>query len=48
VEHFGVGVEAGKSAVFAANEDYREGRPFADSIEFRWDGRLTIECWTWS
>lgn len=25
--------EAGKRAVFAANEDYREGRPFVDSIE---------------
>ncbi|HXN99236.1 MAG TPA: ABC transporter substrate-binding protein [Candidatus Acidoferrales bacterium] len=27
--------EAGKSAVFAANEDYREGRPFVDSIEIQ-------------
>jgi hypothetical protein len=25
--------EAGKRAVFSANEDYREGRPFVDSIE---------------
>jgi peptide/nickel transport system substrate-binding protein len=27
--------EAGKSAVFAANEDYRAGRPFVDSIEIQ-------------
>lgn len=27
--------EAGKRAVFAANEDYREGRPFVDSIEIQ-------------
>ena len=32
--------EAGKSAVFAANEDYREGRPFVDSIEIQM-GRST-------
>jgi ABC-type transport system substrate-binding protein len=25
--------EAGKRAIFSANEDYREGRPFVDSIE---------------
>jgi len=32
--------EAGKSAVFAANEDYRAGRPFVDSIEIQM-GRST-------
>jgi Bacterial extracellular solute-binding proteins, family 5 Middle len=34
--------EAGKSAVFAANEDYRAGRPFVDSIEVQM-GRSTHE-----
>jgi peptide/nickel transport system substrate-binding protein len=34
--------EAGKSAVFAANEDYRAGRPFVDSIEIQM-GRSTHE-----
>jgi Bacterial extracellular solute-binding proteins, family 5 Middle len=34
--------EAGKSAVFAANEDYRAGRPFVDSIEIQM-GRSTRE-----
>ena len=32
--------EAGKSAVFAANEDYRAGRPFVDSVEIQM-GRST-------
>ena len=32
--------EAGKSAVFAANEDFRAGRPFVDSIEIQM-GRST-------
>ncbi|MGD0402161.1 MAG: ABC transporter substrate-binding protein [Candidatus Acidiferrales bacterium] len=36
------GWEAGKSAVFAANEDYRAGRPFVDSIEIQM-GRSTHE-----
>ncbi len=27
--------EAGKHAIFAANQDYREGRPFVDSIEIQ-------------
>jgi hypothetical protein len=34
--------EAGKSAVFGANEDYRAGRPFVDSIEVQM-GRSTRE-----
>jgi ABC-type transport system substrate-binding protein len=36
------GWEAGKSAVFAVNEDYRAGRPFVDSIEIQM-GRSTHE-----